>query len=88
MKINNIGPSGVNPYRKNDIKFKEATKTTQTDKVEISKEAIAKASMQQSPIVADRQQKVAELRDQVQNGAYQPNADATAKGLLDFFSKK
>ncbi|WP_108669052.1 flagellar biosynthesis anti-sigma factor FlgM [Peribacillus acanthi] len=87
MKINNFGPSGVNPYRKNLQKMEGSSKTgyTKADKLEIS--STAKEMQHMSQIPAQRQAKVDELKLQVENGTYKLNAKETAKSILDFFSK-
>ncbi len=87
MKINNFGPSGINPYKKQMNKLDGAAAPTdkKTDKVEIS--SAAKEMQQLSQISAERKAKVEELKLQVQNGTYKMDAKETAKSLLDFYKK-
>lgn len=87
MKINPIGTSGVNPYNRQVNKV-DTTKTTPRplDKVEIS--ASAKEMQQVSQISAERQNKLDELKSQIENGTYKMNASDTAKSILDFYSNK
>ena len=87
MKINNVGVTGVNPYNTsiNKVGNVKETKVNPSDKVEIS--SAAKEMQQLSPIPAARQAKVDELKIQVENGTYKMNAQATAKGLIDFYRK-
>ncbi|MFJ7831954.1 flagellar biosynthesis anti-sigma factor FlgM [Peribacillus sp. NPDC097284] len=87
MKINNVGVTGVNPYNTqiNKVGNVKDSKVNSSDKVEIS--SAAKEMQQLSPIPAARQAKVDELKVQVENGTYKINAEATAKGLIDFYRK-
>ncbi|MDM5210234.1 flagellar biosynthesis anti-sigma factor FlgM [Peribacillus sp. NJ4] len=87
MKINNVGMTGVNPYnlQANKTGNIKESKVKSSDKVEIS--SAAKEMQQSSPISAARQAKVDELKIQVENGNYKLNAQATAKGLIDFYRK-
>ncbi|MGE7761812.1 flagellar biosynthesis anti-sigma factor FlgM [Peribacillus sp. NPDC097895] len=87
MKINNVGMTGVNPYnlQANKVGNIKESKVNASDKVEIS--SAAKEMQQQSSIPAARQAKVNELKSQVENGNYKLNAQATAKGLIDFYKK-
>ena len=87
MKINPLGTSGVNPYNRQVNKV-ENTKTPALpkDKVEIS--ASAKEMQQVSQISAERQNKLDELKSQIENGTYKMNASDTAKSILDFYSNK
>ncbi|MGE7121250.1 flagellar biosynthesis anti-sigma factor FlgM [Peribacillus sp. NPDC046944] len=87
MKINNVGVTGMNPYNNkiNKMGNVKDSKVNLSDKVEIS--SAAKEMQQLSPIPAARQAKVDELKIQVENGTYKMNAEATAKGLIDFYRK-
>jgi negative regulator of flagellin synthesis FlgM len=87
MKINNVGMAGVNPYnlQANKTGNIKESKVKSSDKVEIS--SAAKEMQQSSPILAERQAKVDELKIQVEEGNYKLNAKATAKGLIDFYRK-
>lgn len=88
MKINNnIGPSGINPYKRQMNKLEQvgATASKKMDKVEIS--SIAKGLQNVNSVEVERQQKVDELKIQVENGTYKPNSVDVAKGILQFFKK-
>ncbi|MGE8080532.1 flagellar biosynthesis anti-sigma factor FlgM [Peribacillus loiseleuriae] len=87
MKINNFGPSGVNPYNRQQHKVDSAkiSSAKATDKIEIS--ATAKELQQTSQIPAQRQAKVDELKAQYEAGNYKMNAEDTAKSILDYYSK-
>ncbi|SHP78632.1 flagellar biosynthesis anti-sigma factor FlgM [Mycobacteroides abscessus subsp. abscessus] len=85
MKINNIGTTGINPYKKaiNKLDKVNNTMTAKADKVEIS--SAAKEMQQISQVDATRQKKVEELKQSVQNGTYKPNASATASSIINYF---
>lgn len=87
MKINNIGTSGINPYKRqiNKLEQVEAASSKKVDKVEIS--SIAKGLQNVNSVEVERQQKVDELKIQVENGTYKPNSVDIAKGILQFFKK-
>ncbi|RSD25205.1 flagellar biosynthesis anti-sigma factor FlgM [Mesobacillus subterraneus] len=88
MKINNIGPSGINPYKRQMNKLDAAanTQNKKADKVEISSTA---KEMQQLSQVSDlRQKKVEELKIQVENGTYKVNTKETAKSIINFYNNK
>jgi negative regulator of flagellin synthesis FlgM len=86
MKINPMGPTGINPYKKQLNKLAETEKITKTDKVEIS--SAAKQLQETSPVTVARQEKVEALKQQVQSGNYKVNPEAVAKGVYDFYYKK
>lgn len=88
MKINNVGPSGINPYNRNLNKVSELKKSSYNtkDKIEIS--TTAKELQHTSQLVSQRQEKVEAIKVSVENGTYQLNAKETAKSLLNFYSRK
>lgn len=86
MKINRPGLFGVNPYQKQMEKMdhvKQANK--KQDKVEIS--SAAKEMQQANQLSAERQEKIDALKQQIQNGTYEVDVKATAKGIMDFYFK-
>jgi negative regulator of flagellin synthesis FlgM len=85
MKINNLGPTGINPYKKAINKLDKVNNTTnaKADKLEIS--SAAKEMQQISQVDDTRQKKVEELKLSVQNGTYKPNATSTASGIINYF---
>lgn len=87
MKINNFGPSGVNPYKRQLNKLENAGKPAKgaSDKVEIS--STAKEMQQTSQIAENRRAKVEELKIQVENGTYKINPKEVAKSVADFYKK-
>ncbi|WP_210367194.1 flagellar biosynthesis anti-sigma factor FlgM [Bacillus sp. REN3] len=89
MKINhNMGPSGINPYKRQMNKLEAASHTPgkKADKVEIS--STAKEMQQLSQVSVQRQQKVEDLKVQVQNGTYKLDSKEIAKSIVDFYQKK
>lgn len=86
MKINNINSLNVNPYKKNVSKAQEAAKSTaKSDKVEIS--SAAKEMQVTSKVAAERLDKVQALKQQVEAGTYQVDAESVAKSVIQYFSK-
>lgn len=86
MKINRIGSMGVNPYnlQANKLENVKSPYKANRDKLEISSAA---KEMQLGSIADERQKKVEQLKLQVENGTYALNPKATAKGIIDFYSK-
>ena len=85
MKINHIGPSGINPYKRQVNKQEAAAVSagTKADKVEISSTA-----KEMQHVSVQRQHKVEALKIQVQNGTYKLDSAETAKGIIDFYKNK
>lgn len=85
MKINNFGPSGINPYKRQMNKLENAGKTGKqiTDKVEIS--TAAKEMRHVNSFTVERQEKVNQLKIQVENGSYKVNSQAVANKLVNFY---
>lgn len=89
MKINNnIGPSGINPYKRQMNKLDAAAnmQSKKADKVEIS--STAKEMQQISQVSMERKQKVEDLKIQVENGTYKLDPKETAKSILNYYNKK
>ena len=85
MKITNHNIQPVNPYRTNQVKA-EQTKTheaAQKDRLEISSEA--KKLSEPSPITAKRNDKVSELKAQIQAGTYKVDAEQLASDMIGYF---
>ncbi|KAA0548325.1 flagellar biosynthesis anti-sigma factor FlgM [Bacillus sp. BGMRC 2118] len=84
MKINNLGPINVNPYKKNMSKVDNLPKSqSKTDKVEISSAALE--LRQNSKVVMDRAERVEALRHQVEAGTYSVDAESVAKSVIQYF---
>ena len=86
MNIKGIGSVGLNPYnlQANKLGNLKSSHTSFADKLEISSEA---KEMQHS-IYAERQEKVEQIKLQVENGTYALNPKATARGMVDFYLRK
>ncbi|MBS4195514.1 flagellar biosynthesis anti-sigma factor FlgM [Lederbergia citri] len=83
MKINPFRHVDANPYKKQLNKPEKIQTTGKTDKVEISAEA---KEMQKLPsIVKEREMRVAELKNQVQNGNYKLDVKEVAKSIAKFY---
>ncbi|ARK22451.1 flagellar biosynthesis anti-sigma factor FlgM [Sporosarcina ureae] len=87
MKVEGFKPQAVNPYRNQQMKVDQTKQASQmkTDKLEISSEA--KKLSAASPIESARQQRVQELKAQVQSGEYQVDASKLASHMLSYFNK-
>lgn len=86
MKINHVGPMGVNPYKRQldkQVNLEQSTRKT-TDKVEIS--SAAKELQESLQITKERQEKVEEIKQQVQTGTYTIDSKEIAKGIYNFFN--
>ena len=88
MKINNIGPTGFNPYQKSANMLDEAKKASVRgkDKIEIS--TTAKELQQTLPMIAQREAKVEEIKVSIENGTYSLNAKETAKSIFNFYKNR
>ena len=85
MKITNNNIPPVNPYRTNQVKAEQTKQqeTAQTDRLEISKEA--KKLSEPSPITAQRNEKVAALKAQIQAGTYKVDPEQLANDLVGYY---
>lgn len=87
MKINRINIPAVNPYKANQLKAEQAEQQTKmkTDKLEISSEA--KQLSEKSSITVERNERVQQLKAQVESGTYKVDADQLAANLVKYFKK-
>ena len=87
MKINRINIPAVNPYKANQLKAEQAEQKNQmkTDKLEISSEA--KQLSEKSSITVERNERVQQLKAQVESGTYKVDADQLAANLVKYFNK-
>lgn len=84
MKINNLGPINVNPYKKNMTKVNNLpSSSTKTDKVEISSAALE--LRQTSKVAMERAERVEAFRQQVEAGTYSVDAESVAKSVIQYF---
>ncbi|WP_432357494.1 flagellar biosynthesis anti-sigma factor FlgM [Sporosarcina sp. UB5] len=87
MKINRINIPAVNPYRTNQLKAEHAKEQAQikTDKLEISSEA--KQLSETSPITAKRNERVQQLKAQIESGNYKIEPEKLAANLIKYYKK-
>lgn len=83
MKINNIGPSGINPYKNQPKQVIKAANTAKADQIEISNKALE--MQERSKFAEARQEKVASLKIAVENGTYQVDAKTAATKMIDYY---
>lgn len=84
MKINNMGSINTNPYRKQIEKTERLQNSANTDKIQISTEAME--LQKGSRIETERQAKVEELKNKVESGEYQVNPREVAKKMYEFWN--
>jgi negative regulator of flagellin synthesis FlgM len=87
MRINNLGPSGLNPYKRQLDKLDNISGDVKkkADKVEIS--STAKEMQQGTHLQLERQAKVDQLKLDVETGNYKVDPQKVAKSIIDFYSK-
>lgn len=87
MKINNVNLPAMNPYKANDLKAEKAEQkvSLQADKLEISAEA--KKLSEVSSFTAARDERVQEIKAQVEAGTYKVDPEQLAKNLAAYFNK-
>ena len=87
MKINKINIPPVNPYRANQMKTEQVKEQAKvkTDKLEISSEA--KQLSEVSPVTIGRNEKVQQLKAQIESGNYEVNPEQLASKLINYFNK-
>ncbi|MCM3743888.1 flagellar biosynthesis anti-sigma factor FlgM [Sporosarcina luteola] len=87
MKINKINIPPVNPYRTNQLKTEQAKEQTKikTDKLEISSQA--KQLSETSPITTERNERVQQLKAQIESGTYKVEPEKLAANLIKHFKK-
>ncbi|SES30274.1 flagellar biosynthesis anti-sigma factor FlgM [Salipaludibacillus aurantiacus] len=84
MKINPM--HSIQAYRKlQETQQKHNDKTTRSDQVEISSEA--KEMAKSTDVSAQRQQRVDEVKAQIEKGTYEINHKAVAKKFYEFWNK-
>ncbi|GEL78713.1 flagellar biosynthesis anti-sigma factor FlgM [Tenuibacillus multivorans] len=87
MKINPLNNTNLNPYLKQMQKQDNVKNTQQPqDKLEISNQA--KKLQDGNEIVEARQEKVKELKQQVENGDYQIDPKKTAEKMIEFWNNR
>ncbi|MEK3935494.1 flagellar biosynthesis anti-sigma factor FlgM [Sporosarcina sp. FSL W7-1349] len=87
MKINNnMNIPRINPYKANQIKAEQAKEQmkVKADKIEISSEA--KQLSETSAFSLKRQERVQQLKSQIQDGTYNVDAEKLASNLVNYFN--
>lgn len=74
----------MNPYKKHIEKMDKLQKTTSTDKIQISTEALE--LQKGSRIETERQAKVDELKNKIESGEYQVDPREVAKKMYEFWN--
>lgn len=87
MKINKINIPAINPYKTNQLKAEHAKEQAKikTDKLEISSEA--KQLSETSPITTERNERVQQLKAQIESGNYKVNPETLASNLIKYYKK-
>ena len=87
MKINSTGFNKIQFYQ-NQLKIadNQQSKQQKEDQVEISSQA--KDLQSASKILSDREERVQQLKQQVQEGSYEINPSAIAEKMINYFNKK
>lgn len=86
VKIHGTNHSNFNPYQKQFNKQAETvSKQPQSDKLQISDQA--KKMQQGDKVQSQREVRVNEIKQAVENGTYQVDSKETARKMLSFWSK-
>ena len=87
MKINKFNLPPINPYKANQLKVEKAeTKVqTYTDKLEISTEAKQLSGIPSYGI--ERNERIAEIKSQIDAGTYKVDSEALAANLISYYNK-
>lgn len=84
MKITSIGVNNVNPYNKQQQKLKSVSgQSPFADKIEIS--LAAKEMQGSSTFSAERAEKVAKLKAEIESGEYKVDARKVAADMLRYY---
>lgn len=88
MKITSFGLNSVNPYnmQQKALKATESKSAVSADKIEIS--SAAKEMSASSTYNAERAQKIQKLKEEIQSGTYQVDAQKVAEDMLNYYRKK
>ncbi len=85
MKIQKFNLPAINPYKANQLKAEQSEQKAKvkTDKLEISSEA--KQLSEMSSFTVERNERVQELKAQVQAGTYKVDPEQLAADLVKYF---
>lgn len=87
MRIQNYRTNGLNVYQKQVEKLEpQKQPKKQEDKVEISAEA--KELQKAKEMMAQRNEKIQQIKQQVESGSYVIDAKEVAKSMIHFFRKQ
>ncbi|MDN4492193.1 flagellar biosynthesis anti-sigma factor FlgM [Ureibacillus aquaedulcis] len=87
MKITSFGVNSVNPYNRQQkaLKAAENKSAVSTDKIEIS--SAAKEMSASSTYNSERAQKLQKLKEDIQSGTYQVDAQKVAEDMVNYYRK-
>ncbi|WP_438316035.1 flagellar biosynthesis anti-sigma factor FlgM [Sporosarcina sp. FA9] len=87
MKINKFNVPPINPYKANQLKVdKTETKVQkQTDKLEISNEAKQLSGIPSYSV--ERNERVQEIKAEVEAGTYKVDPETIAKNLISYYKR-
>ena len=87
MKITTFNMNSINPYNKQQksLKAAEAKGTYSSDKIEIS--SAAKEMSASSTYNTERAQRIQQIKEQIQSGEYQVDAQKVAENMLNYYRK-
>jgi len=85
MKIPKINLPAINPYKANQLKTDQLEQKAkmQTDKLEISSEA--KQLSEISPFTIQRNERVEQLKVEIESGTYEVDAEQLASNLAKYY---
>lgn len=86
MKVNTSGVDRIQLYQNNVKKIEQEKPQQREDKVEISSQA--KDLQMASQLIADREERVQQLKKQVEEGSYKVQPTLVAEKMLQYFNKK
>jgi negative regulator of flagellin synthesis FlgM len=85
MKIQKFNVPAINPYKANELKAEQSKQKTQlkADKIEISSEA--KQLSELSSYSVERNERIQEIKAQVDSGNYKIDAEKLAENLIKYY---
>ncbi|MEK5040713.1 flagellar biosynthesis anti-sigma factor FlgM [Sporosarcina sp. FSL K6-3457] len=85
MKIQKFNIPAINPYKTNQLKAEQLEQKSkmQTDKLEISSEA--KQLSEISPFTVQRNERVEQLKTEIEAGTYKVDAEQLASNLAKYY---
>ncbi|WP_235822144.1 flagellar biosynthesis anti-sigma factor FlgM [Gottfriedia luciferensis] len=86
MKVNTSSVDRIQLYQNNVKKIEQEKPQQREDKVEISSQA--KDLQMASQLIADREERVQQLKKQVEEGSYKVQPTLVAEKMLQYFNKK